>query len=80
MKVYLVRVYRSGMEISRMSKGGRELEYPFVVEAEDAAEAMDEVEQDRMGLKPPQMSINHSTGKMSVTGWHGYEFVAQAIA
>ena len=69
MKVYLVRVYKSGLECRE----------PITAEGADASEAIDNAEAS-MGLKPPRMSIDKSTGKMSVTGWHGFEFVAQAIA
>lgn len=49
------------------------------ITADTAAQAMDWVETQVMKLKPARVSINKSTGKMAVIGWHGFEFVARAI-
>jgi hypothetical protein len=39
---------------------------------------MNEVEA-RLGLKPAQASVDVRTGKLCVTGWHGYEFCARRV-
>lgn len=67
--VFAIRVLKQGNLVS--SK-------PLIAEGKDANEAIDVVEA-RLGLKPPQVSVDHRTGKLSVTGWHGYEFVARAL-
>jgi hypothetical protein len=67
--VFAIRVFKQGKPVS---------DKPLKAEGKDANEAIDEVEA-RLGLKPPRVTIDHRTGNMSVTGWHGYEFVARAL-
>ena len=68
MTVYAVRVFKQGVQ-----QGS-----PLKVEAPAALEAMNEVEA-RLGLKPPRVSIDKSTGDMTVVGWHGHEFRAKKL-
>jgi hypothetical protein len=66
--VFAIRVFKQGKPVS---------DKPLKAEGKDANEAIDEIEA-RLGLKPPRVSIDKD-GKMSVVGWHGYEFVARAL-
>ena len=68
MKLYAVRVFKQGVQ-----QGS-----PLKVEAPAALEAMNEVEA-RLGLKPPRVSVDKSTGELFVTGYHGYEFRAKKL-
>ena len=68
MKLYAVRVFKQGVQ-----QGS-----PLNVEAPAALEAMNEVEA-RLGLRPPRVSVDKSTGKLTVTGWHGYCFQARRL-
>ena len=68
MAVYAVRVFKQGLPV------GDEM----YAEGEDANQAMDEVEA-RLGLEPPKISVDKSTGKLTVIGWHGFEFRAKKL-
>jgi len=68
MNLYAVRVFFQGAQ-----KGG-----VLYAKAGTALEAMNEVEA-RLGLKPPRVSIDKSTGDMTVVGWHGHEFKARKL-
>jgi len=67
--VYAVRVFQQGIQQGQ----------PLYISARSAEEALNEVEA-RLGLKPPNASIDKETGKMAVTDWHGREFRAKLVA
>jgi len=69
MDVYAVRVFQQGIQQGQ----------PLYISARSAEEALNEVEA-RLGLKPPNASIDKETGKMTVTDWHGREFRAKLVA
>ena len=68
MNLYAVRVFFQGVQ-----QGG-----VLYAKAGTALEAMNEVEA-RLGLRPPRVSIDKSTGDMAVVGWHGHEFKARKL-
>ena len=68
MKLYAVRVFKHGVQ-----QGS-----PLKVEAPAVLEAMNEVEA-RLGLTPPRVSVDKSTGELFVTSYHGYEFRARKL-
>ena len=68
MNLYAVRVFKRGVQ-----EGGE-----LYAKAKTALEAMNEVEA-RLGLKPPRVSVDKSTGDMLVVGWHGHEFRARIV-
>jgi hypothetical protein len=67
-KLYAVRVFKQGVQQRS----------PLNVEAPAALEAMNEVET-RLGLRPPRVSVDKSTGELFVTGYHGHEFRAKKL-
>ena len=68
MNTYAVSVYKCGVQ------QGRKL----TIQAVDGLEACNTVEV-KLGLKPPEVSIDVRTGKLSVAHWHGYEFRARLV-
>ena len=63
---FRIRVYQAGT-----------LKHTHTLTALDAAEAIAAVEQE-MGIQPPQVERDRE-GKLSIRGWHGYEFRARRI-
>lgn len=64
---YRVRVYHAGTH-----------EATYHITALDAAEAVAAVEEE-MDIQPPSVTRDRD-GKLSIRGWHGYEFRVREVA
>ena len=69
MNLYAVRVFKAGKQEGGVLKAM----------ANTSLEACNAIE-GKLGLKPPRVSVDKSTGEMMVVGWHGYEFKAKLLA